>query len=238
MLMNRISIFLAAIACMFSAAATDYTGTMTVTTSINEITQEGAVISMNQNADGTYNAAMNLSFSYMGYDIDLDEMTFDNMLGVTGNDGYTTVSGIKQVSLLDMSGLESMIPDMLKPYIGNSLNKTVPVNFVARFNGIDMIATINFELNLSISIPMLGSFDIINTSVMCNFEGKAPNEPVEHITGDVDGNGHVDVDDMNILINIMLGNDTADKYDGRAYVTDDTNVDIDDLNAVINIMLQ
>ena len=44
--------------------------------------------------------------------------------------------------------------------------------------------------------------------------------------------------DVNIIINIMLGKDSADNYDGRAYVTeDDTNVDVSDVNMVINIML-
>lgn len=58
------------------------------------------------------------------------------------------------------------------------------------------------------------------------------------IVGDVNGDGEVDVIDINVLINIMLGNDDASNYDGRAHVTDgDTEVDIADINAVINIML-
>ncbi len=55
--------------------------------------------------------------------------------------------------------------------------------------------------------------------------------------GDVDGNGVVDIADVNIIINIMLGRDNADNYEGRAYVTDDSNIDIADVNAVINVML-
>ena len=36
----------------------------------------------------------------------------------------------------------------------------------------------------------------------------------------------------------MLGRDSADNYDGRAYVTQgDAIVDVADINAVINIML-
>ena len=58
------------------------------------------------------------------------------------------------------------------------------------------------------------------------------------LKGDVNGDGSVDISDVNILINIMLGIDRAETYDGRAYVTDgDTNVDVADVNAVINIML-
>ncbi|MBQ9216785.1 MAG: M6 family metalloprotease domain-containing protein [Muribaculaceae bacterium] len=58
------------------------------------------------------------------------------------------------------------------------------------------------------------------------------------LRGDVNGDGSVDVGDINILINIMLGKDSADNYDGRAYVTDgDTSIDVADVNVVVNIML-
>ena len=58
------------------------------------------------------------------------------------------------------------------------------------------------------------------------------------LMGDVNADGKVDIADVNIVINIMLGKDDAANYDGRAYVTEgDEVVDIADVNAVINIML-
>ena len=61
---------------------------------------------------------------------------------------------------------------------------------------------------------------------------------VASLPGDVNNDGIVDIADVNIVINIMLGKDSADNYDGRAYITQgDTNVDIADVNAVINLML-
>ncbi|MBQ7690572.1 MAG: dockerin type I repeat-containing protein [Muribaculaceae bacterium] len=54
------------------------------------------------------------------------------------------------------------------------------------------------------------------------------------IIGDLDGNATVDVDDLNIIINIMLGK--ADKTPA-ADTNGDGNVDVDDMNAIINIML-
>lgn len=61
---------------------------------------------------------------------------------------------------------------------------------------------------------------------------------VEPLRGDVNNDKRIDISDVNILINIMLGNDNADNYEGRAYVTEgDTQVDIADINAVINMML-
>ena len=59
-----------------------------------------------------------------------------------------------------------------------------------------------------------------------------------YLRGDVNGDGTVDVSDVNIIINIMLGSDSADNYDGRAYLTEgDTTVDVSDVNTIINIML-
>ena len=60
----------------------------------------------------------------------------------------------------------------------------------------------------------------------------------DYLRGDVNADGKVDVTDVNIVINITLGKDSADNYDGRAYLTDgDTTVDVSDVNAVINLML-
>ncbi len=56
-------------------------------------------------------------------------------------------------------------------------------------------------------------------------------------SGDVNGDGSVDIDDANILIDIILGKDSASKYGGRADVNGDGNVDIDDLNATLDTLL-
>ncbi len=58
------------------------------------------------------------------------------------------------------------------------------------------------------------------------------------LKGDVNLDGSVDVADINILVNIILGKDSADNYDGRAYVSEgDTEVDVSDVNEVVNIIL-
>ena len=73
--------------------------------------------------------------------------------------------------------------------------------------------------------------DYRNAPQWCNFMTS------DLLRGDVNADGKVDIADVNILINIMLGKDDADNYDGRAYLTDDMVVDIADVNAVINLML-
>lgn len=55
---------------------------------------------------------------------------------------------------------------------------------------------------------------------------------------DVNGDNLVDVSDINILVNIIMGNDSAANYDGRAYITEgDTVVDVSDINEIISLLL-
>ena len=57
------------------------------------------------------------------------------------------------------------------------------------------------------------------------------------VRGDVNDSGAVDVDDLNIIINIMLGKDVAGNYGNRADIDGSGSVDVSDMNEVINIML-
>ena len=68
------------------------------------------------------------------------------------------------------------------------------------------------------------------------YVGLYPNQ--EHIVGDLDGSGIVDIDDLNIVINIILGYTNAEQYGNSAFITDDDIVDIEDVNAIINIILK
>lgn len=57
------------------------------------------------------------------------------------------------------------------------------------------------------------------------------------LKGDVNGDGVVDILDVNCLVNIILGSESPDKYQGRAYVNDDNSIDVTDINEIINIIL-
>ena len=61
--------------------------------------------------------------------------------------------------------------------------------------------------------------------------------PLNQIRGDVDGDGKVDVSDVNAAINIILEIKPASYYKGNADLTKDGKVDIEDVNAIINIIL-
>lgn len=55
--------------------------------------------------------------------------------------------------------------------------------------------------------------------------------------GDINGDSVVDIQDINLCINIMLGKQQQSQYIGSADVDNNGTVDIQDVNMVINIML-
>lgn len=57
------------------------------------------------------------------------------------------------------------------------------------------------------------------------------------IRGDIDGNGAVDVSDVNTVVNIILGKVQASSYSGEANFNNDNMVDVSDLNTLVNIIL-
>jgi formylglycine-generating enzyme required for sulfatase activity len=59
----------------------------------------------------------------------------------------------------------------------------------------------------------------------------------QYCVGDINADNKVDVSDVNIVINIMLGKAQASSYPGHADVTGDGRVDVSDVNMIINIML-
>ena len=63
-----------------------------------------------------------------------------------------------------------------------------------------------------------------------------PDEP-EYQKGDINGDGTVDITDVNMIVNVMLGKITASSCKGDPNVDGQGGIDIADVNAVINIML-
>ncbi len=57
------------------------------------------------------------------------------------------------------------------------------------------------------------------------------------VTGDLNGDGKVDVDDVNIIINVILENLEADECASDPDVNSSGTVDIEDLNMILNIIL-
>lgn len=55
--------------------------------------------------------------------------------------------------------------------------------------------------------------------------------------GDINQDGQVDVSDVNIAIDIVLGKQSNDTYDGRADLNGDGQVDVADVSALIDLVL-
>lgn len=58
------------------------------------------------------------------------------------------------------------------------------------------------------------------------------------VSGDIDGNGIVDVEDLNIVINIILKDNTNPAQSALADLDGNGIVDVEDVNALINIILK
>ncbi len=61
--------------------------------------------------------------------------------------------------------------------------------------------------------------------------------PLDLQPGDINGDGKLDVNDLNILINITLDKDSADSYPGNANIDGQGGIDVNDINQMINLML-
>ena len=59
----------------------------------------------------------------------------------------------------------------------------------------------------------------------------------EFLVGDVNGDGTVDIDDVNAVINIILKVKSESDFLGNADLNNDGDVDVDDMNLIINIIL-
>ena len=116
------------------------------------------------------------------------------------------------------------------------------LNFVNSSNQITQFSTTGLRMTFNGGKAIVtagGQTQTINLASMAYMEfTNTQAGGADYLKGDVNGDGKVDVSDVNIVINIMLGKDDGSAYDGRQFVTDgDTTVDISDVNAVINIML-
>ena len=57
------------------------------------------------------------------------------------------------------------------------------------------------------------------------------------LVGDVNGDGNIDVEDVNALINVILEIIPASSLSGKADVNGDGTTDIEDVNTLINLIL-
>ena len=64
-----------------------------------------------------------------------------------------------------------------------------------------------------------------------------PGGPEPYIKGDVNGDGEVNIADVNAIIDIILGRTVDEETLKRADVNEDVEINIADVNAVLDIIL-
>ena len=100
--------------------------------------------------------------------------------------------------------------------------------------GIASVTVINGHLPVAVTAGENGiyTFEMPAADVNVGVEFEAI-----HILGDLNGDGAVDVTDVNILINLVLENITTAEVMGNPDLDGNNTIDIGDVNAIINIIL-
>lgn len=115
------------------------------------------------------------------------------------------------------------------------------LNFVNSSNQITQFSTTGLRMTFNggkATVTADGQTQTINLSTMAYMEfSNTQAGGTTYLLGDINGDGNVDVSDINAIINIMLGKAQASDFVGIADVTGDNSIDVSDVNAVINIML-
>lgn len=103
------------------------------------------------------------------------------------------------------------------------------------------------DLTTMMAIPQSGDYSLIFSAPKADGDNcgaimkvkvwAVSGSSTTYAKGDVNGDGTVDIADVNALINVLVGKEDAAKYDGRAYINDDLVVDISDVNSLINLLL-
>lgn len=110
-----------------------------------------------------------------------------------------------------------------------SADKTISTDgLTIVFSGSNLVATSSSE---SITIPLA------TMNYMEFTDTQSGGGETTYPTGDVTGDGVVDIDDVNAVINIILQKKSQSDYPGISDVDSSGLVDVDDVNTIINIIL-
>lgn len=215
--MKKISLLLFALMCATIAWANQYVGPLTVAINDYVGTQEGVTVTMEKNENGNYNLFLrNFLLEQEETTVGVGHIVVEDIPATINEDGSYSLSFDSSIQIAE--GDESVdVPFWLGPTLGD-----VPVVLTGRFT--------DKQLTVHIDIDMMNTLEQI---IKVDFEGQS--EGGESVRGDLSGDGQVDVTDVSICIDMVLGKKTPDltiaDLDGNGMV------DVSDVSAIIDIVL-
>ena len=187
--MKKIALLLTAALCSMAMMATEYSGKLTVNVNGEVVAEQSDVnITVINNEDGSANLSLNnFVMGSIEDGIGVGNIKLENVPSAKAC-GFTAIAINKDILITD-GDLEA-IPYWLGPDLGE-----VPIRLNALFN--------DSELRVHIDIDM--SQTDLGQVIEVDFETPGVDKPASSgIRGDLDGDGKVDVSDVNHVINIIL----------------------------------
>ena len=212
--MKKITLLLFALMCATIAWANQYVGPLTVAINDYVGTQEGVTVTLEKNENGNYNLFLrNFVLEQDETTIGVGHIVVEDVPATPNEDGSYSLQFDDNIRIAE--GDESVdVPFWLGPTL-----EDVPIVLTARFT--DKQLTVHIDIDMAEQI------------IKVDFDGQS--EGGESVRGDLSGDGQVDVTDVSICIDMVLGKKTPDltiaDLDGNGLV------DVSDVSAIIDIVL-
>ena len=217
--MKKIALFLFALMCASITWATEYVGPLTVAINDYSGTQDGVTVTVEKNNNGNSNLILrNFVLEQDETTVGVGHIVIEDVPATTNKDGSLSLYVNDSIQIAEGDENED-IPFWLGPTLGD-----VPIVLTARFT--------DQAIQVHIDIDMMESLEEI---IKVDFQGTATGG--SSVKGDVDGNGIVDVNDVSIAIDIILGTQDDPTYIQRADVDGNGIVDVTDVSDIIDIVL-
>ncbi len=215
--MKKISSLLFALMCATIAWANQYVGPLTVAINDYVGTQEGVTVTLEKNENGNYNLFLrNFLLEQDETTIGVGHIFVEDIPATPNEDGSYSLSFDSSIQIAE--GDESVdVPFWLGPTLGD-----VPIVLTARFT--------DKKLTVHIDIDMAATEQIIKV----DFEGESQGQE-QPVRGDMNGDGIVDVTDVDIMIDMVLGKAPQDLT--KADLDGNGLVDVSDVDMLIDIVL-
>ncbi len=186
--MKKTLTMLAAVLCTLAVSAANYTGKLTVQINDSVGTQDNVEVTLTTNDDGTCRFQLNNFVLVQGEDrIPVGNIDIDSVPAIKAC-GFSAMGMSKSITITE--GTLDDAAYWLGPNLGD-----VPVVMTALYNDTEMRVHIDIDMT-----------DTLEQIIKVDFETAGVNNPASGgVRGDVNGDSIIDIDDVNGLINIMLG---------------------------------